>query len=100
MILVGVFSMRGKAWINPAGRGLAVGDVFSVGLMRCEHLCRVFLLGVLLQLVLTEDGFGVGGLKAVSASFVSCYAFAWPKIAFLLFLSFAAVFNINTNFDF
>lgn len=32
----------------------ALVDVFSVGLVRCEHFCRVFLLGVLVQLVLTE----------------------------------------------
>lgn len=39
------------------------------------------------------------GLEVASASFVSCYAFVWPKVTFLPFLSFAAVFNINTSFD-
>lgn len=54
MILVGVFITKGKVWINPAGKNPALVDVFSVGLVRCEHFCRVFLLGVLVQLVLTE----------------------------------------------
>lgn len=47
--------------------------------------------------MLTEDW--LDGLKAARTLFVSCYAFVWPKIAFLLFLSLAAVFNINTSFD-
>lgn len=49
--------MKGKAGIHPAGKNPALVDVFSVGLVRSEHFYRVFLLGVLVQLMLTEDWF-------------------------------------------
>lgn len=45
VILVGVFSMKGKVWVNPAGKNPALVAVFSVGLVRYEHFWRMFFLG-------------------------------------------------------
>lgn len=33
--------MKGKVWVNPAGKNAALVDVFSVGLVSCEHFSRV-----------------------------------------------------------